>query len=52
MYVLELESLADDDVRAARVAVLNVHRSVRVLERRAAIVRAVRDRVLTLPAHL
>lgn len=44
----ELESLADDDARAARVAELNVQQSIEVLKQHPAINKAIHDRGLTL----
>lgn len=44
----ELEMLPDDDVRAARVAELNVQQSIEVLKMHPAVKRAVGERGLTL----
>ena len=44
----ELENLPDDDVRAARVAELNVQQSIEVLRQHPAIKRAASERGLTL----
>lgn len=44
----ELESLADDDARAARVAELNVQQSIEVLKQHPAVKKAIHDRGLTL----
>jgi carbonic anhydrase len=44
----ELDALSNDDARATRIAELNIHRSINVLERHPVIQKAVKERGLAI----